>query len=236
MLNILYKDDDLIAVHKPSGLLVHKSKISSDRTFLLQQLRDQINQQVYPVHRLDRPTSGVVLFALHSDSAAKICNMFRLQNIKKTYIALVRGFTDSENTIDYALKNEDKNIIQLAVTDYSLIKSVEINIPVGPYERSRYSLIKTMPRTGRKHQIRRHMAHIRHPIIGDVNHGDGHHNKMFRTEFNINRLLLMAYKIEFSHPYSQKSIIINAPIDPELKDLFTKLFDSNIMNDMDKVL
>ncbi len=226
MLKILYLDDDLVAVHKPSGLMVHKSRITDDKTFLLQQLRDQIKRPVYPVHRLDRPTSGIVLFALHSEAASKICNMFRFQEIKKTYLALVRGYIDSENIIDYPLKNEDTNIIQDAITDYFPIKTVECKIPVGPYDTSRYSLVRIMPKTGRKHQIRRHFAHIRHPIIGDVNHGDGKHNKMFRTEFNINRLLLMAHKIEFIHPYSQKNIIVNAPIDNELNNLFAKLFNS----------
>lgn len=221
-LDILYQDDYIVAINKPSGLLVHRSWLDTQATeFAVQKLRDQIGQHVYPVHRLDRPTSGVLLFVLDKDSARHLMTQFVEQTTEKRYIAVVRGHLD-QGHLDYPLKYQhdkiaDKNSDmtkppQEAITDYRCLAQTEVPIPVGPYTASRYSLMELVPKTGRKHQLRRHMKHLRHPIVGDTSHGDGKHNTMFREHFDVHRLLLHAAYLSFTHPKTEKKIEVTAPI------------------------
>lgn len=229
-LEVLYKDEHYIAINKPTGLLVHKSPIDKKETlFALQQLRDQINQYVYPIHRLDKPTSGVILFALSSEAASKISKQFQEHTIIKEYIALVRGWVDESGFIDYALsikldKIADKGKVagepQEAQTQYELIKKFTLHVEVDKYPTSRYSLVKLLPKTGRKHQLRRHMKHISHHIVGDTKYGRGEHNKMFRANYSINRLMLMATSLKFFHPYKNEEIEISVNLDEEFKNFF----------------
>ena len=229
-LEILYQDEHLVAINKPSGLLVHKSPIDKRETrFALQEVRDQIGQYVYPIHRLDKPTSGVLLFALSKEVAQVMSDAFRENEVKKEYLAIVRGYTEERDKIDYALKQmldtkEEKKLgitkeEQEAETSYERLGTVELPFPVSRYPVARYSLVKLFPHTGRKHQLRRHMKHIFHPIVGDTKHGRGEHNKLFREKFDMHRLLLHAYKTRFEHPVSKKTIEIHAPFD----SVFTKL-------------
>jgi tRNA pseudouridine65 synthase len=230
-LTILYQDEYLVAINKPSGLLVHRSEIDKRETlFALQLTRDLIGQHVYPVHRLDRPTSGVLLFALSSDVARKMSELFIAGLVQKTYLAVVRGITPEQLNIDYALKeildkksdknaNKDKEP-QSAQTSLVRLADIELPFPSGRYEQTRYSLVELKPHTGRKHQLRRHMAHIRHPIIGDTNHGDGKQNKAAREHLQLDRLALMAKELSFPHPITNKNIVITAPIDGTLTALF----------------
>ena len=189
-LEILYQDEYLVAINKPSGLLVHKSPIDKHETrFALQELRDQIGQYVYPVHRLDKPTSGVLLFALDSKTAKTMSQCFRDNEVHKEYIAIVRGYTESKGQIDHPLKQmldtkaqKEKGIskeAQEAETAYERLATVELPYAVSRYPVARYSLVKLKPRSGRKHQLRRHMKHIFHPIVGDTKHGRGEHNIFF---------------------------------------------------------
>lgn len=230
-LEILYQDEHLVAINKPSGLLVHKSPIDKRETrFALQEVRNQIGQYVYPIHRLDKPTSGVLLFALSKEVAQVLSDAFRANEVKKEYLAIVRGYTDERAKIDYALKQmldtkEEKRLgitkeEQEAQTSYERLGTVELPFPVSRYPVARYSLVKLFPHTGRKHQLRRHMKHIFHPIVGDTKHGRGEHNKLFREKFDIHRLLLHAHKTRFVHPVSKETIEIQAPFD----SVFTKLF------------
>ena len=230
-LEILYQDEDIIVINKPSGLLVHKSPIDKHETrFALQLLRDQIGQYVYPVHRLDKPTSGVLLFALNSEVAQMMSLLFRSSKVQKEYVAIVRGYADDEMLIDHPLKQmldtkEQKKLgiikeAQEAQTAYTRLETVELPYAVSRYPVARYSLLRLRPQTGRKHQLRRHMKHIFHPIVGDTKHGRGEHNRLFREKFECHRLLLHANRLEFSHPISKKKIVIQAPLD----DMFKKLF------------
>ncbi|WP_309496714.1 tRNA pseudouridine(65) synthase TruC [Sulfurovum sp.] len=230
-LEILYKDDYLVAINKPSGLLVHKSPIDKRETrFALQEVRNQIGQYVYPIHRLDKPTSGVLLFALSKEVAQVMSNAFRANEVKKEYLAIVRGYTEVGATIDYPLKQmldtkEEKRLgitkeEQDAQTSYERLGTIELPFPVSRYPVARYSLVRLKPLTGRKHQLRRHMKHIFHPIIGDTKHGRGEHNKLFREKFDMHRLLLHAHMIYFVHPVSKETIEIQAPFD----NVFIKLF------------
>jgi len=223
-LQVLYQDEHLIIVNKPGGLLVHRSEVDRRETrFALQIVRDQIGRRVYPVHRLDKPTSGVLLFALHAEAARKIMGQFQSNKILKTYTAVVRGYVDEQGHIDYPLKEElDKMTdrranrnkeAQAAVTEYRRLDRIELPFPVGRYSTARYSLLAVTPRTGRKHQIRRHMKHIFHPIVGDTTHGDGRHNAFFRQQFNCHRLLLAATGLSLAHPYSGEQLAVTTKPD-----------------------
>ncbi len=231
-LEILYKDEYLVAINKPSGLLVHKSMIDRHEIyFAMKMLRDQIGQWVYPIHRLDKPTSGVLLFALDSHTAKIMSEQFKEHTIQKTYIAVVRGYIEEEGLIDYALSvkldkiaDKDANSVpkeaQEAVTAFKRLKTVELDIAVGRYEKTRYSMVELKPRSGRKHQLRRHMKHLSHHILGDTKYGRGEHNKMIRQEFNCHRLLLHALRLEVLHPYTKEPLEIEAEID----DIFNLFF------------
>lgn len=220
-LEIIYRDEWLVAVNKPAGLLVHRSMIDRHETrFAMQMVRNQIGRHVFPVHRLDKPTSGALLFALDADTARLMSETFALRATIKTYLAIVRGYTAERDTIDYALKEEldsrsdrradpDK-AAQQAITSYERLATVELPYAVGRYNTARYSLLKITPETGRKHQIRRHMKHIFHPIIGDTTHGDGKHNTLFREQFGCHRLLLTATSLAFRHPVSGEALTISA--------------------------
>ncbi|WP_339879390.1 tRNA pseudouridine(65) synthase TruC [Pseudidiomarina gelatinasegens] len=226
-LTILFQDDYFVAVDKPSGLLVHRSWIAREATeFALQKVRDQIGQRVYPVHRLDRPTSGILLFAKDADTARAMTDIFTSRQIEKVYHAVVRGYID-DGLLDYPLKeeldkiadaqaNQDKEP-QEAVTEYRCLQRVELPFAVGKrHPTSRYSLVELHPKTGRKHQLRRHMSHLRHPIIGDSNHGDGRHNRFFREHFGLNRLMLAATSLRFEHPHTKTAVHIELPLPDDL--------------------
>jgi tRNA pseudouridine65 synthase len=226
-LSILYRDDDYVAVDKPAGMLVHRSWIAEEEeVFLLQTLRDQLGQRVYPIHRLDRPTSGVILFALSSEAARRMCGVFEQRDVTKEYLAIVRGYTDEHGHIDYALREEPHKPEQQAITDYQRLATVELPIPVGRYNTSRYSLVRVTPITGRMRQIRKHFHHIFHPLIGDTSHGEGRHNRLFRQEFAIDRLLLHAHRLQLRHPDSGEWLTITAPLPTEFAQLMSR-FDWN---------
>ncbi len=217
MLEILYQDTYLIAINKPHGLLVHQSPIARDaEEFALQLLRDQLNQTVYPSHRLDRKTSGVLLFALDKESDRMMQQMFQNRQVEKKYLAIVRGFAPSEMTIDYALKNENE-ILQDAVTHFKTLEQYQIDVPFGKHATSRYSLVEAMPETGRMHQLRKHFAHILHPIIGDRPHGCNKQNKFWLEKFQMNTMLLHASELSFIHPYTKEEIMIKADLSDEFK-------------------
>lgn len=217
MLEILFEDDDLIAINKPHGLLVHKSSIATDTSeFALQLLRDQIGKKVYPAHRLDRKTAGVLLFSLNKEMDSAIQTAFSQNLIKKEYLAVLRGHTEPEGTIDYPLKKEN-GTIQEALTHYKTLAQTEIDLPFGKFQTSRYSLVLAEPQTGRMHQLRRHFAHIFHPIIGDRPHGCNKQNKLWKDTFEHDTMLLHAKKIQFKHPINQQVIIIEANIQPEFQ-------------------
>jgi len=213
---------------------VHRSMIDRHETrFVMQMLRDQIGQHVYPVHRLDKPTSGVLLFALNPDTARKINALFAARETEKEYLAVVRGYVDDEGLIDYPLKEEldkksdgkakqDKEA-QEAVTQYSCLAKVEFPYPVGRYLSARYSLVQLLPKTGRKHQLRRHLKHLFHPIVGDTTHGDGKQNTFFREQLDCHRLLLAAVRLAFIHPETGQLLEIHAALDGSFRRVIDAL-------------
>ena len=224
LLEILYQDEHLVAINKPSNLLVHRSWIDKEETrFAMMMVRDQIGQYVYPIHRLDKPTSGVLVFALSKEMARLMSELIVQRGFKKEYLAVVRGYADERGEIDYALKEvldkmTDKKARidkepQVAVTFYETLAQVELPFAVGRYATTRYSLVRLKPTTGRKHQLRRHMKHILHPIVGDTKYGRNEHNVFFREHFDSHRLLLHASKLSFEHPLLKKEIVLEAKLD-----------------------
>ncbi|ENM5739365.1 tRNA pseudouridine(65) synthase TruC [Vibrio mimicus] len=224
MLEIVYQDEYLVAVNKPAGMLVHRSWLDKHETqFVMQTLRDQIGQHVFPLHRLDRPTSGVLVFALSSQIASDVMPMFANHEMEKTYHAIVRGWIEEADVLDYPLKEELDKIAdkfakqdkeaQSAITAYRPLAKVELPISTGKFATTRYCLMEMQPKTGRKHQLRRHMAHLRHPIVGDTTHGDGVHNRLFREHFSAQRLMLHASELRLIHPYTQQPLAIRAGLD-----------------------
>lgn len=243
-LSIRYADDDIVVIDKPAGLLVHRSRIASDaKQFAMQLLRDQLGQYVYPVHRLDRPTSGLLMFALSSEVARQMSEAFAKRQVDKTYHAVVRGYVAEQGVIDYALKEEldayadeladpDK-AAQPALTEYRRLAQIELPFAVSKkHATSRYSLVELTPKTGRKHQLRRHMSHIRHPIVGDTNHGDGRHNRFFREHFNIQRLLLNASRLSFSHPLTGQRLQVTTALPPALLEPFKTVMPATLQQQL----
>ncbi len=219
-LSILYRDPHFIAIHKPCGLLVHRTRIAEEKThFALQILRNQIKQRVYPIHRLDRPTSGVLIFGLNQEAARLFQEQIKTHTIEKKYWAVVRGYTPESDIIDYDLKKDGDGVLQKAITHYQRLSTTELNIPVSRYPTARYSLVEVHPKTGRMHQIRRHFAHLRHYIIGDKRHGERHHNRMFKEKLDCPFMLLHAYSLSFQHPFTQEPITIQAPLPQHWKHI-----------------
>lgn len=210
-LQILFRCEHLVAINKPNGLLVHRSPIASDAdVFAVQLLRDQLGQKVYPVHRLDRKTSGVLLFALDEATNSEMQRKFMNGEVTKTYHAIVRGHTPDSGEIDYPLKRDD-GLVQDAVTFFETLQRTEMPFAVGKHPTSRYSLVKLNPVTGRMHQLRKHMAHIMHPIIGDRPHGCNKQNRFFKEQFDMMQMMLHAVSLEFLHPTTKEHVSISAP-------------------------
>lgn len=215
LLDILYRDEHLIAINKPHGLLVHRSSIAADTSeFALQILRDQIGQPVYPSHRLDRKTGGVLLFSLDKKTDQLIQPYFAEKKMDKEYLAILRGYCPENGTIDYPLAKEN-GTIQEAITHFHRLATAEINVPQGKFPSSRYSFVKANPETGRMHQLRRHFAHIMHPIIGDRPHGCNKQNKLWKEKFTMDTMLLHASNLSFIHPHRQEKVWIQAPLQSE---------------------
>lgn len=228
MLEILYQDEYIVAVNKPHGLLVHQSPIARDaEEFALQILRNQLNKMVYPSHRLDRKTSGILVFALDKATDRIMQQKFQNREVEKKYWALVRGFAPAEMTIDYALKREDETL-QDAITHFKSLEYFELDMPFGKHKTSRYSLIEAITETGRMHQLRKHFAHIFHPIIGDRPHGCNKQNKFWLENFKMNTMLLHASELSFKHPYSEEKITIKANISKEFQRVLEILKSKSI--------
>lgn len=223
MLNILYQDDYLAAVDKPPGLLVHRSGLDAGETrFALQLLRDQLGRPVWPVHRLDKGTSGVLLFALDAGTARRLGAAFEAgAALRKTYRAMVRGWPPAEGLIDHPLRRladdarAGREEVQDARTRYRTLARHELPLAQGTFPRTRCALVELEPLTGRRHQLRRHLKHIAHPLIGDATHGKGPLNRAVAVLLGLQRLWLHALRLELAHPATGAQVCIEAPLAPE---------------------
>jgi len=227
-LDILYRGQQLVAINKPAGLLVHRTQLDRRETrFAVQLLRDQLGQQVYPLHRLDKPTSGLLLFALDKESASLLGREFATHQVRKSYLAVLRGWPEAEGLIDYPLVDgpewgsktvqNDSALARPARTGYRVLARTELPFAVGRYPRSRYTLVEAWPETGRRHQLRRHFKHIFHPLIGDTRYGEGRHNRLFREQFACQRLLLHAHRLQIRHPETDHLLQMEAPLPEEFQ-------------------
>ncbi len=223
-LDVLLHDEHYVAVYKPAGMLVHRSRLTPASDIVLQRLRDQLGQRIYPIHRLDRPTAGILIFGLTPEAARQLAQQFQQRQVRKDYLAVVRGYCPLEGRIDYALADPDTGKgLQPAITDYVRLATVELPIPVARYQTARYSLVQATPLTGRRHQLRKHFAHLRHPIVGDTTHGVGEQNRLFRQHFDCHRLLLLAHRLTFTHPFENRTVTIACVPDSELAAVFDRL-------------
>lgn len=218
-LPILYRDEWLVAIDKPSGLLVHRSPVDTrERRFAVQVLRDQLGRRVYPVHRLDKGTSGVLLFALDPASARALAAQFEAGLISKRYLAVVRGWPPEQGLVDRALAGVEDDRLPTpdptpkpARTRFRRLATVELPIPIDRYPAARYALLELEPLSGRRHQLRRHLAGLAHPIVGDTTYGSGPHNRLFRERYASARLLLACVSLEIAHPMEHRRIRVDAP-------------------------
>jgi tRNA pseudouridine65 synthase len=225
MIEILHEDDALIAVNKPAGLAVHRSKmVGNAEEFLIDLLREQMGGTVNLAHRLDRATSGVLLIARSSEVASALGEQFMGRDVHKQYLAVVRGWPEPvEALIDYPLPgSRETGPRREARTRYRRLATVEVPIALGRYPQQRYALVEAEPETGRFRQIRKHMAHIHHPIIGDCQHGRGDHNRLYKQYFGCHRMLLHARRIALRHPASGDPLVIEAPLDEAFSALLAR--------------
>jgi tRNA pseudouridine65 synthase len=230
-LPLLYQDDALVVIDKPSGLLVHRSPIDRHETrFAVQMLRDQLSRRVFPVHRLDKGTSGALAFALDRETATALATQFAGQQVRKTYLAIVRGWPAPSGVIDHPLEAVQDAYVAVGEhgakpsrTAFRTIATVELPVRVDRYPTSRYALVELEPATGRRHQLRRHLAHVSHPIVGDSTYGKGRHNRLFAERFGVRRLLLACVRLEFAHPQTGAPVVVNADPGPEFATLARQL-------------
>lgn len=231
----LYRDDWLLAVHKPAGLLVHRSPIDKHETEFALQYARELNggEHVYAVHRLDRPTSGLLLFARDPHTASLLGQAMMANAVHKTYRALVRGWPPESGLIDHALKEHpvDKRLkdepqpVRDAQTRYSRLATTQLEVEIEGFPTSRYSLLQLHPLTGRKHQLRRHMQHLSHPIIGDTNYGRTRHNHYFAQRFGYSRLMLAATELHLTHPVTGEAMHLQAEPSEDFQQVVRGIFE-----------
>ncbi len=232
-LGVLYRDEHIVVIDKPPNLLVHRSEIDRHETrFAIQILRDQIGQRVWPAHRLDRGTSGVLLFGLSAEIASQLGKQFEAGTVGKRYWAVVRGHPPESGSIDHALTrqrddyefrgNDSSWEAQPAVTHYRRLATVELPVEIDRYPSSRYALLELEPVSGRRHQLRRHLKHLAHPIIGDATYGKGRHNRYFAEHLACHRLLLACIELSFDHPITGQRLQIKAPVSGEFAGLLAR--------------
>jgi len=222
-IEVLFEDEYITILNKPNNVLVHHSYYARNITDdSLIELAEQNNLgKLYPINRLDRKTSGLILLAKQKEFVSEFQNLFTENKIQKKYLALVRGHVLEGGTIDSPVKNERGNYKD-ATSIYQPLEYFTLNIPVQPYSTSRYTLLEFQPITGRTHQLRIHANKIAHPIIGDHKYGNRHHNAMFENQLNLPNLFLHSYSLEFTHPFSKKQIAITSP-PPQFWTVFKKL-------------
>jgi tRNA pseudouridine65 synthase len=213
MISVIFEDSHYIAIDKPPGFHVHPPENSQWKVprelICLYWVRNYLNSYVYPIHRLDAATGGVLLFGKQSEAAGRVQLLLQNQEVEKKYMAVARGYCPDEGQIDKPLLSDSSDLMQESLTLYKTLARVELPFAVGKkHSSSRYSLMEVEPKTGRYHQIRRHFNSLSHPLIGDIKHGDSHHNRFFRQELAIPGLLLHSFSLSFAHPYTNVDIKI----------------------------
>ncbi|MCH2032780.1 MAG: pseudouridine synthase [Tenacibaculum sp.] len=226
-IDLIYEDEFCICVTKPNDVVVHHAYHSRNvihEKSLLQLLEEDYGKKFYPVHRLDRRTSGIILLTKETKYVSEFQKLFTENEIQKTYYGVVRGHAPESRVIDSPVKGKDSNVYKDAETLLECVKTTTQNIPVKPYDTSRYSLVRLTPKTGRLHQLRIHMNKISHPLIGDGKYGDKNHNAMYEAQFGWTNLFLHAKSLEFVHPFTKENLNLVSDFPDNWKALF-KQFD-----------
>lgn len=224
-LEIIYQDKYCILVNKPNNVLVHHahhSRNKSDEESLLQLIDKQLGGKYYPIHRLDRKTSGIILLSTKTEYVSTFQKLFTDDEIQKTYYGIVRGHAPESKVIDSPVKGRDADVYKEAETHLRLLDKVVLDIPVKPYDTSRYSLVELKPKTGRMHQLRIHMNKISNPLINDAKYGDKNHDLMYEAEFGWTNLFLHAGSLEFKHPFTQENLSLKAYFPKDWLALFER--------------
>lgn len=217
--DVLFRDEALLVLNKPAGVPVHGSRMLEGRPeTLLAMARDLTGRMVHAVHRLDRPVSGAIMLAFDRETLASMGSEFENRRVKKQYLAVARGWPRESGVIDHPLapprdERRTGDGRRAAVTRFRRLGTAELSIPVPPYQTARYSLLTLSPETGRRHQLRRHMKHLSHHLVGDTTYGKGEHNRVFREHLDCERLLLHSLSLTFRHPVSGRQLAISAPLD-----------------------
>jgi tRNA pseudouridine65 synthase len=238
---IIYEDADYIAIDKPPGHHVHPPENKRWRVprelICLYWVRDYLGEYVYPIHRLDAATGGVVLFGKRPEAAGKIQELIQTQKITKNYVAVTRGYTTETGIINRDLLSDSSESMLPSLTHFAQLAKIELPYAVGKkHASSRYSLLKVEPKTGRYHQIRRHLASLSHPIVGDIKHGDSHHNRFFREELKISGLLLHSFELSFTQPFSGINTTITTLWGERWKRVFELFHFDSKLNSAEKGL
>ena len=229
-LDIIFEDQFIICVNKPNNMVMHHayhSRNVADETSLLQLIQAEKGIKVYPIHRLDRKTSGIILLAKETIHVSKFQELFTNDEIEKTYYGVVRSFSPESKTIDSPVKGRDASIHKDALTYLKTLEQIVLEIPVKPYDSSRYSLVELKPKTGRMHQLRVHTSKISHPLIGDIKYGDKNQDLMFEENFGWKNMFLHAGHLKFKHPFSEEVLILKANFPKDWISLFEEFTWTN---------
>ena len=222
-LEIIYQDNYCLLVTKPNNVLVHHAHHSRNKIeeeSLIQLIENQFGKRYYPIHRLDRKTSGIILLASKREYVASFQALFTNNEIQKIYYGVVRGFSQDNKIINSPVKGRDALVYREAETHLNCLDKIELNIPVKPYDSSRYSLVELKPKTGRMHQLRIHMNKVSTPLINDAKYGDKNHDLMYAKEFGWKNLFLHAGSLEFIHPFTNKKLILKSSFSEDWVQLF----------------
>lgn len=231
-LRVLHADEHLAVIDKPAGLMVHDSKLARGETdFAADRLREQFGKPIFLIHRLDRATSGCLLLAFDRDTASALGRTLMSGDVEKDYLAVCRGWPEENFSVDHPLDGgPGKPAKKPAVTHFARLATGELPVPSNGFETSRYALLRCQLETGRFRQIRRHLKHCFHHLIGDTSHGDGRHNLQFRMR-GVHRMLLHASRLAVTHPVTGQRIETAAPLDAEFRKAFA-LFDWDLDRQM----
>ena len=222
-LEIIYQDNYCLLVTKPNNVLVHHAHHSRNKIeeeSLIQLIENQFGKRYYPIHRLDRKTSGIILLASKREYVASFQALFTNNEIQKIYYGVVRGFSEDNKIINSPVKGRDALVYREAETHLNCLDKIELNIPVKPYDSSRYSLVELKPKTGRMHQLRIHMNKVSTPLINDAKYGDKNHDLMYAKQFGWKNLFLHAGSLEFIHPFTNKKLILKSSFSEDWVQLF----------------
>ena len=224
-LEIIYQDNYCLLVTKPNNVLVHHahhSRNKIDEVSLIQLIENQFGKRYYPIHRLDRKTSGIILLASKREYVASFQALFTTNEIQKIYYGVVRGFSQEHLIIDSPVKGRDALVYKDAETQLKLLDKIILEIPVKPYKSSRYSLVELKPKTGRMHQLRIHMNKVSTPLINDAKYGDKNHDLMYAEQFGWRNLFLHAGSLEFIHPFTNQKLTLKSSFSEDWIQLFQK--------------